>query len=202
MESVYEFVVRPKGERYNNTTKVEDRELILNTEVFNHQYVNREAEVIGVPRMFETNIEVGDTVIIHHNVFRRWHDMKGRERNSKSYFDDDTYIIGGDQIYLCKKPTGEIVPPTGFCFVQPVKATDQYNIDKEKPLVGVMKHADSVLKSSGITNGDLIGFTPGDEYEFVIDGERLYRIYSKFITIKYGHQGKEETYNPSWAKSS
>ena len=31
MKSVYNFVVTPKGERYNNTKKVGDSELILNT---------------------------------------------------------------------------------------------------------------------------------------------------------------------------
>ena len=47
MKSVYNFVVTPKGERYNNKKKVEDSELILNTEVFNHQYVNRTATIIS-----------------------------------------------------------------------------------------------------------------------------------------------------------
>ena len=43
------------------------------------------------------------------------------------------------------------------------------------------------------------GFTPNSEYEFIIDGEKLYRVLSKFITIKYEYQGDEEAYNPSWA---
>ena len=49
MKSVHNFVVTPKGERYNNKKKVGDSELILNTEIFNHQYVNREAIVISTP---------------------------------------------------------------------------------------------------------------------------------------------------------
>ena len=40
MKSVYNFVVKPIGKRYNNVKKVGDKELILNTEIFNHQYVN------------------------------------------------------------------------------------------------------------------------------------------------------------------
>ena len=51
-------------------------------------------------------------------------------------------------------------------------------------------------------HNDLVGFTPNSEYEFIVDGERLYRVLSKFITIKYEYQGDEEEYNPSWAKSS
>ena len=51
MQSVYNYVVEPLGERYNNTKKVGDKELILNTEVFNHQHVNREARVLSVPKL-------------------------------------------------------------------------------------------------------------------------------------------------------
>ena len=33
MKSVYDFVVTPVGERYNNTKKVGDKDLIINTEI-------------------------------------------------------------------------------------------------------------------------------------------------------------------------
>ena len=82
MKSVYNFVVKPKGERYNNTKKLDGGELILNTEIYNHQYVNREAEVISTPIIGDTDIKPGDTVVVHHNVFRRWHNVKGVEKNS------------------------------------------------------------------------------------------------------------------------
>ena len=45
MKAPFDFVIEPKGERYNNTKKLDDGELILNTEIFNHQYVNRTAIV-------------------------------------------------------------------------------------------------------------------------------------------------------------
>ena len=73
-------------------------------------------------------------------------------------------------------------------------STDKYSVDKEKPLVGIVKYSDGTVKE-----GELIGFRPSSEYEFIIDGEKLYRILSNFITIKYGHQRNEEAYNPSWA---
>ena len=43
MKAPFDFVIKPKGNRYNNTTKVGDKDLILNTEIFNHQFINREA---------------------------------------------------------------------------------------------------------------------------------------------------------------
>ena len=196
MESVYNFVVTPKGDRYNNTKEVDGGKLILNTEIFNHQYVNREAIVVSTPMVGETDIKPGDTVIVHHNVFRRWHDVKGREKNSRSYFNESTYFITQDQIFLYKRDD-EWKAPKGYCFVIPLKATDQFNIESEKPLQGIIKYSDGTVKVN-----DLIGFRPGSEYEFVDDGKRLYRILSNFITIKYEHKGNEETYNPSWAQSS
>ena len=63
MKSVYNFVVKPKGKRYNNTKKVGDSELIVNTEIFNHQYTNREAVVISTPIVGDTRIKPGDTVM-------------------------------------------------------------------------------------------------------------------------------------------
>ena len=196
MKSVYNFVVKPKGERYNNTKKVDGGELILNTEIFNHQYVNREAIVISTPVIGDTNIKPGDTVIVHHNVFRRWYNVKGIEKNSKAYFNEDTYFINHDQIFLYKR-NKKWTAPKGYCFVKPLKAIDQFNIESEKPLQGIVKYSDGTVEVN-----DLIGFRPSSEYEFVVDGERLYRVLSNFITIKYEYQGDEEEYNPSWAQSS
>ena len=192
MKSVYNFVVKPKGERYNNKKKVDGGELILNTEIYNHQYVNREAIVISTPIIGDTDIELRDTVIVHHNVFRRWHNVKGIEKNSRNYIDEETYTVQPDQIFLYKNT--EWQAQKGYCFVAPVKSTDKLSVDKEKPLVGIVKHTDGT-----VGKGDLIGFRPSSEYEFIIDGQKLYRILSNFITIKYEYQGNEEEYNPSWA---
>jgi hypothetical protein len=196
MKSVYNFVVKPKGERYNNTKKLDGGELILNTEIFNHQYVNREAIVISKPIIGDTDIKPGDTVIVHHNVFRRWHNVKGIEKNSKSYFNEDTYFINHDQIFLYKR-NEKWIAPKGYCFVMPLKAQNPLNVGLEKPLQGIVKYTDGTIEVNS-----LVGFTPNSEYEFIVDGKRLYRVLSKFITIKYEYQGDEEEYNPSWAKSS
>tara|TARA_R100001082_G_scaffold59207_1_gene32848 strand:+ start:190 stop:780 length:591 start_codon:yes stop_codon:yes gene_type:complete len=195
MKSVYNFVVTPKGERYNNKKKIGESELILNTEIFNHQYVNREAIVKSTPIIGDTDIKPGDTVVVHHNVFRRWHDVRGEEKNSKSFFNENTYLITEDQIFLYKR-NKDWKPIKGYCFVKPLKATNNFNTEAEKPLMGIIKYSDGSFNTN-----DLVGFTPNSEYEFIIDGEKLYRVYTKFITIKYEYQGNEETYNPSWAQS-
>ena len=196
MKSVYNFVVTPVKSRYNNTKNIGGKELIVNTEIFNHQYVSREAIVKAIPTVGDTDIKVGDKVIVHHNVFRRWHNVKGVEKNSRSYFDEKTYLISSDQIFLYQR-NGVWKGQKGYCFVAPVKSTDKLNVDKEKPLIGIVKYTDGT-----VNKGDLIGFRPSSEYEFIIDGQKLYRVLSNFITIKYEYQGNEEEYNPSWAQGS
>jgi hypothetical protein len=193
MQSLDDYIVRPKGQRYNNAIDVGDKKLIINTEVFNHQFVNREAEVIAIPRNNKANIKVGDTIVLHHNVFRRWHNIKGEEKNSRSYFKENTYFIKEDQIFAFKR-NNKWKPMKGYCFIKPIKNKDIFSSDKEQPLIGIVKQSDGTVEV-----GDLVGFRPNSEYEFVIDGERLYRVLSSFITIKYEYQGDEEEYNPSWA---
>ena len=190
MKRVYSFVVTPIGERYNNTKKVEGGDLILNTEIFNHQFVNRIAKVVSTPIVGDTDIKPGDEVIVHHNVFRRWHNVQGVEKNSKSYFNESTYFITQDQIFLYKR-NSEWKTPKGFCFIKPLKETDDpLNINIERPLIGIVKYSDGTVKVN-----ELVGFRPSSEYEFIIDKERLYRVLSNFITIKYEYQGDEEEYN-------
>ena len=197
MKSVYNFVVAPKGDRYNNKKKVGDSELILNTEIYNHQYINREAKVISTPIVGDTDIKAGDTVIVHYNVFRRWHNVKGVEKNSRSYFNESTYFITPDQIFLYKRDDKWIVPK-GYCFIKPLKElNDQFNIKLERPFIGIVKYSDGTVEVD-----DLVGYKPRTECEFIVDGERLYRVLSNLITIKYEYQGDEEEYNPSWAEGS
>ena len=196
MKAPFDFVIEPKGGRYNNITKVGDKDLIINTEIFNHQFVNREAIVKSVPTAYKTKIKPGDTIITHHNVFRRWLDVKGREKNSRSFFNENTYLVKEDQIFLYKR-NNKWKATDGYCFVQPIKQRNSLDVETEEQCVGIVKYTD------GVNNiGDLVGFTPFSTYEFIIDGKRLYRVMNKFITIKYEYQGNEEAYNPSWAKSS
>ena len=195
MNAYKDYIISPIGDRYNNSVRVGEKELILNTEVYNHQYVNRLAKVIATPLLFQSPINVGDEIIIHHNVFRRWNDVKGEERNSRSYWKEGKYIISEDQIYLYKKDNWIAMP--GYSFVKPLKAINKYNIENERPLIGIVKYSDGTFNKK-----ELVGFTPSSEYEFVVNGERLYRVLNKFITIKYEYQGNEEEYNPSWAQSS
>ena len=197
MQGLYYFVVKPVNSRYNNIKKIGDKSLITNTENFTHQNVNRNAIVISTPKGFETNINIGDEIIVHHNVFRRWKDIRGVEQNSKGYFEEDKYFVQLDQIYLYKNNnTWKSVDE--YCFVKPIHAIDDFSIEKEQPLIGVLKYTNNHEYLNTLKPGDLVGFVPRSEYEFIINDERLYRVQTSAITIKYEYQGKEREYNPSW----
>ena len=194
MRAYKDFIVSPIGERYNNSTKVGDKELILNTEIYNHHFVNRLAKVIATPLLFQSPINMGDEVIVHHNVFRRWYNVKGSEKNSRSYLEENKYLVSEDQIFLYKTTEWKASP--SYSIIKPIKSKDSFSITSEEPLVGIIKYSDGTFNKN-----ELVGYLPKIQCEDFIDGERLYRVKNNFITIKYEYQGNEEEYNPSWAQS-
>jgi hypothetical protein len=99
MKSLYNFIVEPLGNRYTNKKDIDGSELILNTELHNHSYSNRIAKVLAVPTEIATEIKVGDEIIVHHNVFRRFKDIRGNEKNSRSYYNENIYFVGIDQVF-------------------------------------------------------------------------------------------------------
>ena len=47
-----------------------------------------------------------------------------------------------------------------------------------------MKYPNKYLSSQGVNAGDRISFKPESEYEFMVDDEKLYRMFDHQITIK------------------
>jgi co-chaperonin GroES (HSP10) len=201
MYSIFDYIVSPIESRYNNEIKVGDKELIINTEIFNHQFVNREATVLSIPITTTTPVDPGDTVLIHHNVFRRWHDVRGIEKNSASYISDDKYSCTPEQVYAYKKDKVWQALP-GYCFVKPIKNKEQFSTSSENELVGFLLYDNRQLNELGVKAGDLVGISKFSQFEFIIDGQRVYRAKTNDISVKYEYTGDQEEYNPSWANSS
>ena len=201
MKSIYNFIITPLNERYENEVKVGDKKLIVNTSIEDHKFISKRAKVLSVPIAFNTDIKEGDEVIVHHNIFRRWYDVRGNEKNSAQYFEDDKYFCNLDQIYLYKE-NNQYKPNLNYCFVKPLVNKDDLRTQKEKPLIGVMKYPNSFLEDQGITKGTVVTFKPNSEFEFIVGDERLYCMKSNDIVINHGYKEDEEEYNPSWASSS
>jgi hypothetical protein len=192
VRSLHSYLVSPNGDRTTSKKNINGTELLLNTELQNHNYVNRIGTIISIPMIGDLGLLPNDDVILHHNVFRRFRDIRGNEKNSTSYYKENMYIVQPDQIYAYNRGGGWKALE-GFCFVKPIKETKMFSDNFEKPLIGIVKYGNNHIK-----NGELVGFKPGAEYEFIIEGQKLYRIPINLITIKYEYQGDEEEYNPTW----
>ena len=196
MKHLHAYMVTPINGRYTNNKKIGEKELILNTTIENHKFINRKGIIKETP-INNSILKTGDEVIVHHNTFRRFYNVRGQAKDSSNYFDNNNFFVYIDQIFLYKRNNKWLTPP-GYCFVKPIKNNDLLSEAKEKPLTGVLKYLGSDLKNFNLNNEDIVGFTPNSEYEFLIDGERLYRIPINSISIKYERAGTEVEYNPSW----
>ena len=201
MNSLYDFIVKPLGNEYNNEINIEDKTLVLNTSIESFKSVNNLAIVIETPKAYKTPINKGDIIVMHHNVFRTFYDMKGKRKKSRSFFHDNLYFCQIDQVYLYKN-NKQWKSFNERCFIMPLKNDSYLTSDKERKLIGILKIGNSSLEALGINEGDVVGYTPNGEWEFIIDDQRLYCMKSNDIVIKYEYEGNEEEYNPSWACSS
>jgi hypothetical protein len=194
-------MVKPVGDEYDNEVAVGDKKIILNTKIESFKFVNNIAEVIEVPTAYETPIKKGDLIVIHHNVFRTFYDMKGVKKKSRSSFVDGLYFCALDQVYLYKR-NNKWNSINNRCFIKPLKIKDGLEVVKEQKLIGILKIGNSSLEALGINEGDTVGYTPHGEYDFIVEEQRLYCMKSNDIVIKYENQGNEVEYNPSWASCS
>lgn len=199
MQGIHNFIIEPIKNRYDNekTTKSGNR-LILNTSLDDHRFVSREARVIATPVSMDTEVKVGDKVIVHHNIFRRFYNMRNELKNSSSYISEDRYYCHYDQIYM--KDSGNGWEGVGdYCFVSPVENDERFSLEKEKPNVGILQVLNKRMSSKLLKKLDIIGFTPNSEYEFIVDGKRMFRMREKDICIKYGDAMDVKEYQPNWA---
>ena len=185
MQSPFDFIVKPiDGKRYNNTKEVGGIELIVNTSEEDYKFSNRQAEVVEVPYKYDGPVKIGDTLLVHHNVFKFYNDMKGRRKSGRSFFRDDIFFIEPDQFFLYKRD-GKWHTYNRYCFVKPIPAIESY-IKKpftNEPLMGEMRFPNAYLIEQGVRAGDKVCFKPDSEYEFEVDGEKLYRMFDHQITI-------------------
>ena len=197
MKSLYKFLVKPYFDRYDNTRYIDGKELIINTSIEDHQFVSKKATVVSTPAAFDTDIRPGDIVYVHHNIFRRYYDMKGKEKNSSTFFKDELYFCNLDQVYMYN-----LKPHLDYCFVKPILNKSNLSVDKEKEHFGVLRYSNKSLEAVGLEPGALVVFTPNSEFEFIVEGERLYCMKSNDIAVTHEYEGNEEENNPSWTKGS
>ena len=185
MRSPFYFIVSPKkGKRYNNTKEIGGVDIITSTSEEDFRFSNREAIVTEIPLGYKGPIKVGYTLLVHHNVFKFYNDIKGRRKSGKSFFKDDLFFIEPDQYFMYHDGT-QWNAYDRYCFIKPTEVQESflYKNIKEEPLVGIVKYPNEYLISQGVKKGDLVSFKPDSEYEFQVDDEKLYRMFDHQITM-------------------
>lgn len=190
MRSPTLFLIRPQGgRRYDNIKKFGDIEFITSSSQEDHKVSNRYGEVIATPIGYKGPIEKGDMLLVHHNVFKKYYDMKGREKSGPCYFRDDIFMVEPDQFFLYKHDN-EWHTHSRYCFVRPLdnENSNLFNMNIENnnhlSLIGQIVYSNDELDNMGLHKGDLITFQPHSEYEFMIEGEKLYRMFTRNICTK------------------
>lgn len=186
MKSPFNFIVKPsKGKRYDNTVEWEGVEFITHTSEEDHSASNRKAIVVEVPLGYKGPIKKGDTLLVHHNVFKFYNDIKGRRKSGKSFFKKDLFFVDTEQFYMYHDGA-QWKAHDRYCFVSPVEVEESYIYKpfSYEPLMGVMKYPNKYLEEQGVKSGSRVSFTPDSEYAFKVDGELMYRIFDHQITLE------------------
>ena len=185
MRSPYNFIVTPlKNKRYDNSKGIGEIDFITSVSQEDHTTANRFGKVISLPINYSGPVKEGDTLLVHHNVFKLYYDMYGREKSGRSFLKDNLFLIDHEQFFLYKqnkkwKAHGK------YCFIKPTGLKESYIFKggNEEPLVGTIKYINKELELLGVKEGDKISFTPDSEYEFNVEGEKLYRMFTNNITM-------------------
>lgn len=185
MRSPYNFIVTPvSNRRYDNMKDISGVEFITSVSQEDHMSSNRFATVVELPIKYNGPIKKGDTLLVHHNVFKFYYDMYGRQKSGRSHLKDNLFLIDSEQFFLYKQ-NDKWKAHGKYCFIKPVKLEDSYIFKggNEEPLVGIVKYINKQLIDLGVKEGDKISFTPDSEYEFTVEGEKLYRMFTNNITM-------------------
>lgn len=185
MKSPYYFIIEPKdGKRYANEKNIGGTDVLVSSSEEDHKNSNREGIVLSTPLGYDGPIKEGDTLLVHHNVFKFYNDMKGRRRSGRSFIFDNLFFVDDEQFFMYKSD-GPWIPHGKYCFVKPIPPieTFMHNPCAEQELAGVIEYPNDYLIQNGVSVGDLVAFTPYSDYEFFVDGVKMYRVIDKEVTI-------------------
>ena len=147
MKSIYQFIVEPKNNRrYDNIKNIGGIDFITSTSEEDVSTSNRQAIVIETPLNYCGPIEKGDTLLVHHNVFKFYNDMKGRRRSGKSFLKENIFFLDPDQFFavpllhlLGVNRSVDVIHDTLLATV----GSDQLSIEQPQLSTGILNMGDS-----------------------------------------------------------
>ena len=181
--SVYQTLIIPKdSKRYNDTKKIAGVDFTVHTSISEKdwRHVNKIGIVVGLP-LVDVRFNIGDEVLVHHNVFRQFWNNSGNLQNSNSSIGEDNFSAWYDQIYAFRPKGGKWTMIDDNILVIPTKNTDGLTRDTYKPLSGTLAVGNPNASKIGLSERDSILFTPNSEHKFEIDGKLYYRMKTKDI---------------------
>jgi hypothetical protein len=192
MRAIHGFIVEPiDGKRYDNEVDFGGVKFIVSSSIEDHKVTQRHAKLIATPRGYKGDMRPGDTVIVHHNTFRKSYDMKGKEVSGGCRIRDNLYVVDETLLYMYKNESGwNAISP--FIFVSPIE-NDHSMFDNSvyKQRWGRVEFS----PTDEYKKGDLVSFQPYSEYEFRIDDKLMYRMFLRNITLIESNHGAEEINN-------
>lgn len=187
VRSVHEILVKvPKT--YEDTIKCGNIELYLDTRFNDVKHTIRYGEVVSSP---DKRFATGDIIYFHHNIVRRIRTMSGKEKDAPSILDDIFHVPTSGVYAFKRNGVFKTIPP--YCFIKPYP-----KIKRESPIEiiadetdgnqkgeerqwGIVKYGNEELEEQGVKEGDIIIFNKDSEYEYPIDGEKLYLMETGWI---------------------
>jgi hypothetical protein len=165
----FSYLIEPLGSEYNNTKNIAGVDIVVNTTIENAAFVNRIGVVVGAPN--DSELKIGDTVVVHHNVFRTYLNMRGKKTKSNEYFRDDLYLVSSDRVFLYKR-NDHWKTLKEYCFVAPISYDQDRSytqVEKLQENTGTVYFGNETLTSADIPVGDKVGFTRNSGYDVFND---------------------------------
>jgi hypothetical protein len=166
-----------------------EREGIVSNIDYNDTFfITRKATVVSAPKF--TILKKGDTVVCHHNIFRKKGSTSGTIIHSAFHIEDNLYHVPLDEVFMFKRDGEDWVSLSPFCFVTPIKDENFNHLSETEKQFETHK---GFKKNRGILaypckeleqhkNKEVI-FSNDSEYEFLIDGVLYYKMKLNDILI-------------------
>ena len=184
--SIRHFIVTPDGGKVLNDTT--ESGIILHSMMGaeDGRFLNRLAHTEVEPLVNHTSATAGDTLLVSHNVFRKWQDYGGELEHS-NMIGDGQYFLDSNNIYAYKND--EWYSTNKWIIVDPVdhEYKELKGVETLRPDKGVIAFKQDPKHDTGqVKQGDFVTFRAGKFVTTIIDGKTYYRIMGKHILLNHG----------------
>ena len=192
MQAMRQFVVRVDN-KFTNEIKLKNGvSLILDTKFEPHKHRAFWGEVVELPLKGGGSVSIGDKLYFHHSIIFNenyqiaddlflvaFDENGGYNSLCYAYEHDGTIHTLGDFIFLTPPPKEEVKSESGLFLGFEKKVEDR----------GYIKYMNELGDELGVSIGDLVGFSPNSDCDFLINDEKLWRMRLQDLTVVYEQAG-------------